>query len=200
MAHNKEHKPSATELRQIAAKKMVAQERPRMPVIKREWRASNFARDASEINAARATAYRKARERSTALRRASRIAYLRGIKEKNPELIARSVQLADMNTARGGDVRNVNVRRQQILQDEAQARANTEDLYAASLPPTSYFRPRTSESTAQPQQEKDYGHQEVHKTPEAAYGLYGGPGSHLLRLRDKTRLLISGALGEQDDI
>ena len=180
MAHNKEHNPSATELRQIAAKKMVAQERPRMPVIKREWRASNFARDASEINAARATAYRKSRERSTALRRASRIAYLRGIKEKNPELIQKSVQLADMNTMAGGDTRNVNVRRQQILQDEAQARANIEDLYSASLSPTSYFRPRTSESTAQPiaqpQQKKDEGRQQTHVTPKEAYG--AGPYDH----------------------
>ena len=171
MAHNKKHKLDPQELRQVQAKKMVAQERPRMPVVKRDWRASNFARDASEINAARATAYRKARERSTALRRASRIAYLRGIKEKNPELIQKSVQLADMNTASGGDVRNVNVRRQQILQDEAQARANAEDLYAASLPPTSYFRPRSSESPVQTQPTKDKGRQEEHITKTGVFGV-----------------------------
>tara|TARA_Y100000401_G_scaffold70477_1_gene56575 strand:+ start:8688 stop:9263 length:576 start_codon:yes stop_codon:yes gene_type:complete len=171
MAHKKGHKPDPKEVRQMQARKMVAQERPQMPVIKREWRVSNFARDADEMNAARATAYRKARERATALRRASRIAYLRGIKEKNPELIEKSVQLAAQNTLEGGDVRNVNVRRQQILQREAQDRANAEDLYAASLPPTSYFRPRSSPSPVQTQPTKAEGRQQEHVTQTGTFGV-----------------------------
>ena len=78
-----------------------------VPEMKRSWTASTFDKDKRAKDAERAARYRRFQEDRNSLRRAARIAYLRGIREKNPQMLTLSRQLRRENTAMGGDNRNV---------------------------------------------------------------------------------------------
>ena len=102
-----------------------------VPEMKRSWTASTFDKDKRAKDAERAARYRRFQEDRNSLRRAARIAHLRGIREKNPQMLTLSRQWRRENTAMGGDNRNVESIRQRILLEEAQRGANTTDIYNA---------------------------------------------------------------------
>ena len=102
-----------------------------VPEMKRSWTASTFDKDKRAKDAERAVKYRRFQEDRNTLRRASRVAYLRGIREKNPQMMMLSQTLREKNTAMGGDNRNVDSIRQRLLLEEAQRGANTTDIYNA---------------------------------------------------------------------
>ena len=102
-----------------------------VPEMKRSWTASTFDKDKRIKDSERATRYRRFQEDRNTLRKASRIAYLRGQRDKNPQMMALSRQMRRENTAMGGDNRNVGSIRQRLLLEEAQRGANTTDIYNA---------------------------------------------------------------------
>lgn len=109
-----------------------------VPEMKRSWTASTFDKDKRAKDAERAVKYRRFQEDRNTLRRASRVAYLRGIRENNPQMLMLSQTLREKNTAMGGDNRSVESIRQRLLLEEAQRGANTTDIYNAlqkAMPP-----------------------------------------------------------------
>lgn len=113
-----------------------------IPEMKRSWTASTFDKNKRAKDAERASRYRRFQEDRNALRKAARIAYIKGTREKNPQLLTLATTLRQQNTAMGGDNRNVDSIRQKLLLEEAQRGSNTRDIYNAMSKADSLRQPR----------------------------------------------------------
>jgi len=127
-----------------------------IPEMKRSWTASTFDKDKRAKDAERASKYRRFQEDRNALRKAARIAYIKGVREKNPQLLTLATSLRQQNTAMGGDNRNVESIRQRLLLEEAQRGSNASDIYNAISKANALRQPQNVPAPVAPRpKEKD---------------------------------------------